>query len=80
MNPAVRENRREQRRAVEGPVRVWFQNPQRLEIHGQLKDLSSAGFRMVHDYAPLSAGRARVMWNRISGAHVETGFLVLTPA
>jgi hypothetical protein len=92
MNPAVRENRREQRRAVEGPVRVWFQNPQRLEIEGRLMDLSSAGFRMVHDYAPLSAGQivefshtesagsARVIWNRISGAHVETGFLVLTPA
>jgi hypothetical protein len=89
MNPALRENRREPRRTAEGAVKVWFQDPQRLEIEGQLMDVSSGGFRMAHEFAALSAGqvvefahpeaegRARVIWNRISNAHVETGFLVL---
>jgi hypothetical protein len=83
------DNRREPRRSAEGAVRVWFQNPQRQEINGSLVDISSSGFRMAHEYAALSAGqivefahleaagRARVIWNRISNARVETGFLVL---
>ena len=86
------DNRREPRRSAEGAVRVWFQNPQRLEIHGSLVDISPSGFRMSHEYSALSAGqivefahleaagRARVIWNRISNARVETGFLVLTAA
>lgn len=92
MMPLPRDNRREPRRSAEGSVRVWFQNPERLEIQGRLVDLSSSGFRVAHKYAglpagqivefshPEAAGRARVIWNRISNAHVETGFLVLTAA
>jgi hypothetical protein len=89
MNAAARENRREPRHSAEGAVRVWFQNPQRLEIEGRLVDISSSGFRMSHEFSglpagqivefshPQAAGRARVIWNRISNANVETGFLVL---
>jgi hypothetical protein len=90
MNPALRrEGRKEPRRPVEGEVRVRFENPQRREIQGRLVDLSASGFRMAHEYAALEAGqivefshieargRARVVWNRIADARVETGFVVV---
>lgn len=89
MNPAPRsENRREPRRAAAGEVRIWFEHVRPLEIQGRLVDVSSGGFRMAHDYTALetgqmvqfkhteATGRARVVWNRIAGARVETGFLV----
>lgn len=89
MNPALRrDNRREPRRRADGEVRVWFGAPRSREILGRLIDVSASGFRMAHAYAaleagqvvefsyPQSAGRARVVWNRISDARVETGFLV----
>jgi hypothetical protein len=84
------EKRSETRRATTGNVRVRFTNPEPLEIAGKLMDVSTSGFRMVHDCASLhsgqvvefahieATGRARVMWNRIMGGGVETGFLVFT--
>jgi hypothetical protein len=90
MNPSLsRENRREPRRIVDGEVRVRFENPQPQEIQGRLMDVSVSGFRMAHEFAALeagqvvefshveAAGRARVVWNRIFDARVETGFLVV---
>jgi hypothetical protein len=90
MNTALhRDSRKEPRRAVDGEVHVRFENPQRREIQGRLVDLSASGFRMAHDYAALeagqvvefshieAAGRARVVWNRIADARVETGFVVV---
>jgi len=90
MNPALhRDSRKEPRLPVSGEVRVRFENPHRREIQGQLVDLSASGFRMAHEYAALeagqivefshveAAGRARVVWNRIADARVETGFLVV---
>ena len=50
---------------------------------------SKSGFRAKHNYSnletgqvirferPAASGRAKVVWNRISGGQVETGFLVL---
>jgi hypothetical protein len=89
VNPALRrESRREPRRAAEGAVRVWFGYPRPFEIQGRLVDVSTNGFRMTHAYVALEAGqivdfshseatgRARVVWNRIAGVRVETGFLV----
>ncbi|HEY1753986.1 MAG TPA: PilZ domain-containing protein [Bryobacteraceae bacterium] len=91
MNPTLRrDSRKEPRRPVDGEVRVRFENPQRREIQGRLMDVSKSGFRMSHEYAALeagqivefshveAAGRARVVWNRIANARVETGFLVVT--
>jgi hypothetical protein len=84
-----RENRKEPRRPVNGEVRVRFDNPKRQEIQGRLMDVSVSGFRMAHEFAALEAGqvvefahieakgRARVVWNRIADARVETGFLVV---
>jgi hypothetical protein len=89
MSPILhRENRREPRRSADGAVRVWFGRPRPLEIQGRLVDVSSSGFRMAHAYVALeagqvvefshheAAGRARVVWTRVAGVRVETGFLV----
>jgi hypothetical protein len=91
MNPTLRrDSRKEPRRVADGEVRVRFENPQLREIQGRLVDLSASGFRMAHEYAALeagqivefshieAAGRARVVWNRIADARVETGFVVVT--
>ncbi len=73
---------------MDGEVRVWVVLPRRFEIHGRLVDVSSSGFRMSHGYTALESGqtvefshleatgRARVVWTRISGERVESGFLV----
>ena len=89
MNPVVTDLRREPRRSVHGAVMVRFGAPQPFVIHGKLVDLSASGFRMAHECAQLeagqvvefshgyAAGQARVVWNRIHGQRVETGFLVV---
>jgi hypothetical protein len=68
---------------------VRLEGSQPFVIHGRLVDVTRAGFRMAHECQTLeagrlvefshgeAAGRARVVWNRISGARVETGFLVI---
>jgi hypothetical protein len=70
---------------------VSLQVPEETEGHfeGQLLDISSTGFRAVHannhlrsgqecDFTlPGTRGKARVVWNRITPTHVETGFLIL---
>jgi hypothetical protein len=83
------EQRREERRKAEGPVRVHFDNPEPVNIEGKLVDLSPSGFRMAHSFVALTAGQvvdfshpeaegqARVMWNRVLEEKVETGFLVV---
>ncbi len=91
MNPAaVEEKRREPRQPAQGPVWIHFENPQSIEIQGQLVDVSASGFRMSHGYPSLGAGQtvefshpsakgvARVMWNRILDRTVESGFLIVS--
>src|SRR5580704_6140689 len=85
------DQRKEPRLPAEGAVRVWFANPEPFEIQGELLDVSDSGFRMSHECSTLqagqmvefarekTAGRARVIWNRIANAHVETGFLLVAP-
>ena len=89
MNPAALEKRREIRHPADGEVRVCFHNPAPAEILGQLMDVSENGFRMAHgdrsletgqvvEFShPEAAGRARVVWNRIDEACVETGFVII---
>ena len=74
---------------ADGAVRVWFTEPQHKEIQGRLMDISTRGFRMTHQCPdleagqvvefshPEAAGHARVIWNRILAARVETGFLLV---
>ena len=88
-SPHLHEKRREPRRKANGAVRIRLEGPTTAEIEGRLVDLSPSGFRMRHGYVALAsgqtvefshveaAGRARVMWNRVVGGHVETGFLVV---
>lgn len=83
------DGRREVRRRLDAAVLVRFENPNPFVIHGRLIDVSYGGFRMAHSCPELSsgqvvefshiesAGRARVIWNRIAGEKVETGFFVL---
>ena len=89
MNVAVHEKRREVRQPAEGPVLVSFSDPQRMDILGELMDVSPSGFRMAHANQSLQSGQlvefshslalgvARVMWNRIQDHRVETGFRIV---
>ncbi len=84
------ENRRSEKRfAVEQDLLLAFDDPVPHEVRAVLTDYSSSGFRARHGYTNLetgqvvrfqrfvSSGQAKVVWNRISGGKVETGFVVL---
>jgi hypothetical protein len=83
------DRRSERRYKGQGPLKLSFDDPAPQEITGQLMDYSMNGFRAVHAYAALhtgqvvdfqhwvAVGKARVMWNRIAGDRVETGFFVI---
>lgn len=90
MNPVLRrESRKEPRRTAQGDVVIRLSVPNALEIRGSLVNISASGFRVAHGYRALEAGQtvefthveasghARVVWNRVFGERVETGFLVL---
>ncbi len=83
------EKRREPRRSAAGALTLRWDGGPGSPIEGDLVDISLHGFRAAHAFAGLTAGqevvfehaeahgRARVMWTRILGASVESGFLVL---
>ena len=83
------DRRSEERFEAEGPVELRFEDPISQTVEGCLMDYSNSGFRATHCFRALhtgqlvefkhglGAGKARVMWNRISQDGVETGFLVL---
>ena len=87
--PSLHEKRREPRWPTRGGVMLVVEDGATFEIEGQMVDLSASGFRAAHAHPGLrngqtvyfqherGAGQARVMWNRIAGSQVETGFLVL---
>jgi len=83
------EQRREPRHAAVGEVVFQFGDA-RKEVRARLIDRSTGGFRAEHDSTELTCGQlvefqidasarrvARVMWTRIAGGRVETGFLIL---
>jgi hypothetical protein len=86
-SPADR--RSERRYPGRGPLKLSFDDPAPQQVTGQLMDYSTNGFRAVHAYVALHTGqvvdfqhavadgKARVMWNRIAGDKVETGFFVI---
>ena len=88
--PGLRvEQRREPRRAAVGEVIFQFGDA-RKEVRARLVDRSTTGFRAEHDSSELTCGQvvefqlgtsarrvARVIWTRIAGGRVETGFLIL---
>lgn len=79
------ERRQKDRRTAEGEVVLLVEDPEPLEIRGQLVDVSASGFRAAHEHAALYAGQevtfrhafgagsAQVVWTRILGQRVETG-------
>jgi hypothetical protein len=84
------EKRREPRQPANGNVAVDPQDPIVGEgFEGMLVDVSAGGFRARHQCPSLypglvvsfrhakDRGQARVVWNRILGEEVESGFLVL---
>ena len=84
------EKRKEPRRPADGPVALQPRDSSlNSEVAGELIDISFSGFRVRHGcrgfYTGLevdfrharAAGRARVVWNRITGPDVESGFLIL---
>lgn len=89
MSNQYQEKRREARAPGRGSVRVNWENAKQYEVEGRLRDYSPSGFRMRHHSPDLTAGqlvqyvhfsakgRARVVWTRITGEEVETGFLVV---
>jgi hypothetical protein len=89
MNRSAADRRREKRRAAEGEVRLFIDEPLPFETSGRLVDVSKGGFRAAHHYAELGAGRevrfrhqsaegkARVVWTRILAQDIESGFMVL---
>ena len=85
----VPERRRTQRTRLNGEVVLHFDDPDPIEVRGRLVDFSSEGFRAVHHHKALHTGQqvafchsiaqgsARVVWTRVLGDRVETGFLIL---
>ena len=83
------EKRRERRVSARGGLTLGWEGGPISPIEGHLMDVSVHGFRAAHKHAGLvtgqevvfehsgARGRARVMWTRILGSNVESGFLVL---
>lgn len=84
------EKRREPREDAAGPVTLQPEDPSLgADLKGVLVDVSRSGFRARHGCAAFytglevgfvhnaAIGRARVVWNRIQGREVESGFLIL---
>jgi len=86
------ERREEPRFAAKGKVRLQAEAAGSRTVKGTLIDTSASGFRARHDCYELTsgqivtfehrwaAGRARIMWTRIIGNLVESGFLILPQA
>ena len=83
------ERRRSQRTRIDGEVVLLFDDPDPVEVHGRLVDLSSEGLRVAHHHKALRTGQqvafchsfaqgsAQVVWTRVVGDDVDTGLLVL---
>lgn len=89
MPPEITNRRSEERFNADGELLLSFDDPAHREVNARLVDYSKSGFRATHGYPALSSGQvvrfqrllawgnARVVWNRITGEKVETGFVVL---
>ena len=82
------DRRVERRRMAAGDVTLGL-NGSPLTCPGHLMDLTKSGFRAQHSSPTLRSGhiidfelagvsgRARVVWTRVLGDQVESGFLIL---
>lgn len=83
------ERRAEPRQPAQGVVLLRLTNGASVSLDGQLLDIAPSGFRASHGMRTLRPGqevdfelagypgRARVVWTRILGDRVESGFLIL---
>jgi hypothetical protein len=83
------ERRTAQRSSTRGKVKLRPENPWASAITADLVDTSAGGFRACHHCPTLTTGqtvwfewesaegRAIVVWNRMLGANVESGFAFL---
>ena len=86
--PVASNRRQETRGLAQGGVQFFIEG-QSAESNGQLVDISNSGFRASHETRTLQPGQlvgfehahaqgvARVIWTRILGTRVESGFLIL---
>ena len=87
-DPIHDDRRAETRRTATGDVTLWL-NGSPLTVPGHLIDVTKSGFRARHNAPTLRSshivefevagvsGRARVVWTRVLGDQVESGFLIL---
>ena len=85
------ERREEPRFPAKAEVRLRTEAAASPAVKGTVIDTSASGFRARHDCYDLTsgqivtfehrlaAGRARIVWTRIVGDVVESGFLILGP-
>ncbi len=85
----ITERRRKPRRAASGVIRLTIVGDDPLQFQGELVNISESGFRVRHHQTKLHAGQevdfehdrgqgsARVMWTRILGERVESGFVLI---
>src|SRR5947209_18891132 len=88
VRPDTHDRRSDGRFSAAEELILSFDDPSPQQVSAVLVDYSKSGFRAVHKYSALTTGQvvgfqrlaasgsARVVWNRIVGDHVETGFLV----
>lgn len=84
------DRRAETRHKATGTVALRLEENFPVTFEGRLLDISSSGFRVLHFNAQLRSGqecefllpgtqgRARVVWNRTTPEHIETGFLIVS--
>ena len=87
-----KERRQHVRKQASGTTLLHIEGPAGYDFMATLRDVSNSGFRAAHDNFSLSPGdrlhsdgalghnRARVVWTRNMGEHVESGFVFLQPA
>lgn len=83
------ERRTEERQPARGFVTLRWSGAAPMSALSRLVDTSKSGFAARHSWPALhpgdivefelawASGRARVVWTRILGKHVESGFLIL---
>jgi|ERR1035441_2764740 hypothetical protein len=91
-HPNPSERRAQPRRPATGQVKLRPEGFAAAGAAGQMLDISGGGFRARHSFQSLVSGhivefayrsqkgRARVVWTRILGDLVESGFLILPRA
>lgn len=89
MSEAASERRHHKRRSTQGEITLRMEGDSPLEVRAVLLDISATGFRARHGNLTLArnrdiqfetagfSGRARVVWNRILGEEVESGFVII---